>query len=97
MATNGEEATGESAAENGDTYPLWTLRFTWLVLTNENQPTCTYVTTGSETEAIDRAVFALDRHDNSGERLLISAHVKRAGGWSEVPRPSSSLAQHGHL
>jgi hypothetical protein len=97
MVTSEEEAPGESVAEEADTYPLWTIRCTWAVLTSEDQPTYTYATAGSETEAIDRAVFALDRYDNSGERLLIAAHVKRADGWTEVSRPSSSLARHGHL
>jgi hypothetical protein len=97
MVTSGDETAGGSAAEDADTNPLWTIRCTWAVLTSEDQPTYTYATTGSETEAIDRAVFALDRYDNSGERILIAAHVKRADGWAEVPRPSSSLARHGHL
>ena len=92
-----EVAAGGSAAEGADTYPLWTVRFTWSVLTTEDRPTYTYTAAGSETEAIDRAVFALDRYDNSGERLLISAHVKRVDGWFEVPRPSSSHARHDYL
>jgi hypothetical protein len=80
-----------------DTYPLWTIRFTWSVLDSDEQPTHTYTSAASETEAIDRAVFALDRYDNSGERILVSAHVKRADSWSEVPKSSSRLAQHGYL
>ena len=97
MVTSNEVAEGGSAAEDADTYPLWTIRFTWSILTRDGQPKHTSVTAGSETEAIDRAVFALDRYDYSGERLLVSVHVKRTDGWAEVPRPSSSLAQHRYL
>jgi hypothetical protein len=80
-----------------DTYPLWTIRFTWSVLNSEDKPTYTYTSAASETEAIDRAVFALDRYDNSGERLLVAAHVKRPDGWSDVPRSSARLTQHDYL
>jgi hypothetical protein len=84
-------------ADGPDTYPLWTIRYTWAVLDAGDQVTHSYVAAASETEAVDRAVFALDRYDNSGGRVLVAAHVKRAAGWSEVPRSSVHLAQHGHL
>jgi len=80
-----------------DTYPLWTIRFTWSVLDSADKPTYTYSSAASETEAIDRAVFALDRYDNSGDRLLVAVHVKRPDGWSDVPRSSTRIAQHGYL
>jgi hypothetical protein len=97
MVTNDEGAAGGSAAQGAEPHPLWTLRFTWSVLGSEDRPTYTYVVTGSESEAIDRAVFAFDRNEDGGERLLVAAHVKREDGWSEVPRSSSRLAQHGYL
>lgn len=97
MVMRDEVEPGGSAGDEADTFPLWTVRFTWSVLDFEDQPTYTYTATGSETEALDRAAFALDRYDNSGTRRLISAHVKCIDGWSKIPRPSSSLARHGYL
>ena len=83
--------------EEADTYPLWTIRFTWSVLGSDDRPTWTYTSAASETEAIERAVFALDRYDDSGERLLASAHVKGPEGWSSVSGSDARRAQHAYL
>jgi hypothetical protein len=97
MAMSDEVAAGGSTAGEPDTYPLWTIRYTWTVLNSQDQPTYTHDVALSETEAIDRAVFALDHHANSGQRLLVAVHIKRPDGWSDVPKSSTNLARHGYL
>jgi hypothetical protein len=74
----------------GDTYPLWTIRFTWAVPTSDGRPTHTYLHTSNENEAIARAAFTVDHHDNSGGRVLVEAAIRVQGGWSVLPKLSAS-------
>lgn len=68
-----------------DTYPLWTIRFTWAVLTSDDRPTYTYLHTSSEDEAINRAAFTVDQYDHCGDRVLVEAAIRVQGGWSVMP------------
>jgi hypothetical protein len=68
-----------------DTYPLWTIRFTWAVLTSDDRPTYTYLHTSNENEAIDRAAFTIDQYENCGDRVLVEAAIRVQGGWSVMP------------
>lgn len=68
-----------------DTYPLWTIRFTWAVLTSDDRPTYTYLHTSNENEAIDRAAFTIEHYDSRGDRVLVEAAIRVQGGWSVVP------------
>lgn len=75
-----------------DTYPVWTVRFTWRVTASDGQPLYTYESAMNETTAIDRAVFTLDHYQDTAARELVCVHVKRPDGtWSEVPRSNTSL------
>ena len=69
-----------------DTYPVWTVRYTWRVTDSRDQPLHTFDTADSERTAVDRAVFVLDNYRDSAVRALVCAHVRRFEGWSEVPR-----------
>lgn len=75
-----------------DTYPLWTIRFTWAVLTSDDRPTYTYLHTSSESEAIDRAAFTVDHYENCGDRVLVEAAIRVQGGWSVMPGFSRALS-----
>jgi hypothetical protein len=76
-----------------DTYPVWTVRFTWRVTDELDRPLHTFDSAGNESSAVDRAVFVLDHYQNSAARELVCVHVKRPDGmWSEVPRSNSSLS-----
>ncbi len=78
---------GASVQGESDTYPVWTLRFTWRVTDAKDNPQQTYVFTTSETDAVDRAVFEYDHRADTATLALISAHVKRPdSGWTIVPR-----------
>lgn len=84
--------------EGADTYPVWTIRFTWRVTDQANEPLYTFAGAPDETQAIDRAVFTLDRHADTAARELVCAHVKRPDGtWSEVPRSNTNLSQPGRF
>ncbi len=76
-----------------DTYPVWTVRFTWRVTDHEDKPLHTFDGAEDESRAIDRAVFMLDNYRSSAARELVCAHVKRPDGtWSEVPRSDTRLS-----
>lgn len=76
-----------------DTYPVWTVRFTWRVTDQSDRPLCTYDGAENESHAVDRAVFMLDHYQDSATRELVCVHVKRPDGtWSEVPRSSTRLS-----
>lgn len=77
---------GSPAGPFPDPFPLWTIRFTWAVLTSDDQPRHTYLHTSNENEAIDRAAFTMEHYDNSGDRVLVEAAIRVQGGWSVVPR-----------
>jgi len=68
-----------------DSYPLWTIRFTWAVLSSDDRPICTYLHTSNENEAIDRAAFTVEHCDSRGERVLVEAAIRVQGGWSVMP------------
>jgi len=87
----------EQALESQDTYPLWTIRYTWQETEADGKPMHTYVHAGTESEAIDRAVFALDHHQNHGANVLACAHIRRPDCWSEVSGAAARLARHEHL
>jgi hypothetical protein len=81
---------GPSGRARTDSYPLWTIRFTWAVLTSDDLPTHTYLHTSNENEAIERAAFTVGHYDGSGDRVLVEAAIRVQGGWSVVPRFSTS-------
>lgn len=85
--------TGRAPGAFPDTYPLWTIRFTWAVLTSDDRPTYTYLHTSNENEAIDRAAFTIDHCDDQGDRILVEAAIRVQGGWSVVPFPRLSAAR----
>lgn len=80
-----------------DTYPVWTVRYIWRVTGVDDRPTCTYELAASESEAVDRAVFALDHYRNTAASALVCVQVRRPDGWSEVPRSNVRLARHEYL
>jgi hypothetical protein len=80
-----------------DTYPMWTVRLTWRVTGADDRPRRTYELASSESEAVDRAVFALDHYQNMGTNVLVCAHIKRSDGWSDVPPSNTRLARHEYL
>jgi len=76
-----------------DTYPVWTVRFTWRVTGQSENSLYTHDGAESESQAIDRAVFVLDHYRDTVARELVCVHVKRPdGSWSDVPRSNSSLS-----
>jgi hypothetical protein len=80
-------------ADATDTYPVWTVRFTWRVTDAKDQPVHSYRLETDESRAIDRAVFVMDHYDSSDVRELVCVHVKRPDGtWSEVPRSNTRLS-----
>jgi hypothetical protein len=72
-----------------DTYPVWTVRFTWHATDSAGKPLRTYATAGGETDAFGRAGFVLDHYQDSHARALVCAEVKRPDGWAEVPRSTA--------
>lgn len=77
-----------------DSYPVWTVRFTWRVADRDDKPLCTFDRAEDESHAVDRAVFELDNFRSSAARELVCVHVKQPDGtWSEVPRSSVRLTE----
>lgn len=75
-----------------DTYPVWTVRFTWRVTRRSDEPLRTYDGAQDECQAVDRAVFVLDHYQDSAVRELVCVHVKRPdGSWSEVSRSAAGV------
>lgn len=75
-----------------DTYPVWTVRYTWRVTDSRDQPVRTYETADGEANAVDRAVFVLDHYQNSATRALVCVDVKQPDGtWADVPRSNTRL------
>jgi hypothetical protein len=97
MAMSDGVAAGDSTSQEPDTYPVWTVRYIWCVTGADDRPKCTYERAGSESEAVDRAVFALDHYQSAGANVLVCAHIKRRDGWSEVPPSSTRLARHEYI
>ncbi len=88
---------GASVQGESDTYPVWTLRFTWRVTDAKDNPQQTYVFTTSETDAVDRAVFEYDHRDpppgapsGVGRGLLLPSMAAR--GCSEARGAVASAA-----
>jgi hypothetical protein len=54
----------------------WDVRYTWKSLNGEPDPDFTYETAESETQAIDRAVCAIDRMHGNAHLHLVSAHSR---------------------
>jgi len=76
-----------------DTYPVWTVRFTWRVTGQDDKPLHTFDGAKDESRAMDRAVFMLDNYRNSAVRELVCVHIKRPDGtWSEMPRSNTCLS-----
>lgn len=76
-----------------DTYPVWTVRYTWAVLGSDDKPKRTHDGPArGENDAIDRAVFTLDHYQSDGANVLVCAEVKRPDGrWHDVPRSNVNL------
>jgi hypothetical protein len=87
----------DTLASTHDTYPAWTIRYTWGVLDADDQVTQTYDVGKNESDALDRAAFMLDHYNNDGASVLIRAEVKRPGGWQDVLRSQASVSLGGGL
>ena len=84
-------------ASTPDTYPIWTIRYTWGVLDANDRVTQTYDAGTSESDAVERAVFTLDHYNNDGANVLIRAEVKHPAGWEDVSRSQVSAPLGGGL
>jgi hypothetical protein len=91
------DTTAHDGTRTPDTYPVWTVRLVWRVTGVGDRPKHTYELAGSEPEAVDRAVFALDHYQNTGANVLVCAHIKRCDGWWEMPSLDTRLARHEYL
>ena len=83
----------DATAAEPDSYPAWTVRFTWRVTDQADKPLFTFDAAEDESRAVDRAVFMLDNYRNSAARELVYVHVKRPDGtWLEVPRSNARMS-----
>lgn len=97
MVMSDGAAAGDPTSQEPDTYPVWTVRYTWRVTGVDDRPKYTHERADSASEAVDKAVFALDHYQSTGANVLVCAHIRRPDGWSEVPSASTHSARHGYL